>query len=55
METYMIILIIIGTFIAGLKCNCKSKCCGCEIDLVKEETNGEVLRTIKIIKRSNTI
>jgi hypothetical protein len=55
METYVIILIVIGTFIAGLKFKCKSKCCGCEIDLVKEENNGEIMRTIKIVKRSNTI
>ncbi len=55
METIYLILIILGSLFAGMKCNIKGKCCGCEIELDKEESDNGVMRTIKIVKRSSTM
>ena len=51
-ETWLFTLSIILSLLVGVKC--RSKCCGkdCSFELEKEERNGEVLRSIKILKKS---
>tara|TARA_Y100000361_G_scaffold26094_1_gene21121 strand:- start:640 stop:810 length:171 start_codon:yes stop_codon:yes gene_type:complete len=56
MDTIYLVLIIVGSFFAGMKLKCKSKCCGCEFDMEKsEDENGNILRTLKVIKRTDTM
>ena len=56
METLYLVLIIFGSFLVGMKLKCKSKCCGCEFDMEKaEDENGNILRTLKLVKRTETM
>lgn len=54
-------LIILGSFLLGLKLKCKSncklcKCCKCELELEKKENDdGSIIREIKIIKKTKSI
>lgn len=52
MENWIFLISIIASLICGLKL--KSKCCGkeCSISVEREERDDEVLRSVKIGKRS---
>ncbi len=51
MEVYILVLTIVGSFLVGMKI--KSKCItkNCECSIERQETNDEVLRTIRIGRR----
>jgi len=51
-ETWLFIISVIGSLLCGLKL--KSKCCGkeCSISVEREERDNEVLRSIRIGKKS---
>jgi len=51
-ETWLFIISVIGSLLCGLKL--KSKCCGkeCAISVEREERDNEVLRSIRIGKKS---
>lgn len=52
MESWIFLISIVASLICGMKL--KSKCCGkeCSISIEKEERENEVLRSVKIGKRS---
>jgi len=51
-ETWLFIISVIGSLLCGLKL--KSKCCGkeCSISVEREERDNEILRSIRIGKKS---
>ncbi len=51
-ETWLFIISVIGSLLCGLKL--KSKCCGkeCAISVEREERDNEILRSIRIGKKS---
>jgi len=51
-ETWMFIISVVGSLLCGLKL--KSKCCGkeCSISVEREERDNEILRSIRIGKKS---
>lgn len=53
-ESWLFAISIIISVLVGVKC--RSKCCGkdCSFELEKEETDGQVLRSIKIGRISKT-
>ena len=55
MEYYYIVIIIVS-FIIGMKCKCKSRFFNCEIELERtENSDGSILRELKVIRRTKSI